>query len=115
MDKPSQELINLVRVIADWAERWGVFEKVYVFGSRVRGDHRPDSDLDIVWVFGGPYPEGAVQRWNDDTAVDDLETRTGLKVHFPRDDDEIERRVMAAARAPYFVVGKVVCVSMPRR
>lgn len=43
----TSELIDLARTLADWAAL-GEPLIVYLFGSRVRGDHRPDSDVDIL-------------------------------------------------------------------
>ena len=43
----SDELVELARGLADWsAAATGL--TIYLFGSRVRGDHRPDSDIDIL-------------------------------------------------------------------
>lgn len=38
---------NLQATVAPLAARYGV-ERVYLFGSRARGDHRPDSDYDFL-------------------------------------------------------------------
>ncbi|MBQ9582613.1 MAG: nucleotidyltransferase domain-containing protein [Synergistaceae bacterium] len=40
------ELEELKKIVAPIAEKRGV-EKVYLFGSRARGDNRPDSDYDF--------------------------------------------------------------------
>jgi hypothetical protein len=37
----------MVATLADWAHP---HITIYLFGSRVRGDHRPDSDVDVVIV-----------------------------------------------------------------
>ena len=37
----------LATVIAEWAEPVLGLRRVFLFGSRVRGDHRPDSDVDL--------------------------------------------------------------------
>lgn len=43
-------------MLADWAESaTPIF--VHLFGSRVRGDHRPDSDVDSFVDIEGPEPE----------------------------------------------------------
>jgi predicted nucleotidyltransferase len=44
--KVRDDTKELARVLADWAAR-SPNAKVYLFGSRVRGDHRSDSDVDI--------------------------------------------------------------------
>lgn len=34
--------------LIEWARSEPIIERVHVFGSRVRGEHRPDSDIDVV-------------------------------------------------------------------
>lgn len=46
---------RVIRDIVSSAERYGV-EKVILFGSRARGDHRSNSDIDIA-VSGGNYDD----------------------------------------------------------
>ncbi len=46
------ELIALARILADWAD--GVSATIYLYGSRVRGDYRPDSDVDIHIAWANP-------------------------------------------------------------
>ena len=41
-------LTELAGIVADWADGCPGVERVFLFGSRVRGDHRPDSDLDLA-------------------------------------------------------------------
>ncbi len=48
---PIVDLNSLANVIAQWADQRPAVEKVYIFGSHVRGDARPDSDLDIAIDF----------------------------------------------------------------
>lgn len=38
---------QLQAVVAPLASQYGV-ERMYLFGSRARGDHRPDSDYDFL-------------------------------------------------------------------
>ena len=40
-------LKTLAGLVADWVDDVPYLRRVYLFGSRVRGDHRPDSDVDI--------------------------------------------------------------------
>jgi predicted nucleotidyltransferase len=42
---------QLRAMLPELAERFGVAE-LGLFGSRIRGDHRPDSDLDVLVTFG---------------------------------------------------------------
>lgn len=43
----TSSLISLARILANWVEPAPGFE-IYLFGSRVRGDNRSDSDVDVV-------------------------------------------------------------------
>jgi len=46
----SDDVVALASVLADWAAGAPGF-KIYLFGSRVRGDHRPDGDVDVSIEF----------------------------------------------------------------
>ena len=43
------KLDEIVEIVNKWAAAHPIIETVYIFGSRVRQDDRPDSDLDITW------------------------------------------------------------------
>ena len=45
----DNELKMNAQTISKWAAEFAHLETVHVFGSRVRGDHRADSDLDIAF------------------------------------------------------------------
>jgi hypothetical protein len=52
MNRPvSDELKKLAHVLADWAAPAPGFT-VYLFGSRVRDDHKPTSDVDVCFQWG---------------------------------------------------------------
>lgn len=42
------DLVQIVAALAQWADRYNVIERIVLFGSRVRGDNRADSDLDVA-------------------------------------------------------------------
>ncbi len=44
---------RLRAMLPELAEKYGVAE-LGLFGSRVRGDHRPDSDADLAVILDGP-------------------------------------------------------------
>ena len=57
----TSEISTIKNVVAPIAARYGV-ERMYLFGSRARGDNRPDSDYDFLissgkihglWEFAG--------------------------------------------------------------
>jgi hypothetical protein len=67
----TTELAELARKLADWAAP-ATGTAVYLFGSRVRGDHKPDSDVDLCVEH--PSPTRADIDWwtantNDDFAA----------------------------------------------
>ena len=41
---------------------------VFLFGSRARGDHRPDSDIDLAVVLHDEH----IDRWNEMKAIRDI-------------------------------------------
>ena len=43
--------IKWVNRLIDWARAHERIDRLYVFGSRARGDNRPDSDIDIMVEF----------------------------------------------------------------
>jgi predicted nucleotidyltransferase len=61
MDK-ADELTKLVLTLAKWLEPAGGF-KAYLFGSRVRGDHRSDSDVDVRIFLMDCKPDAAGTVW----------------------------------------------------
>lgn len=67
---PSQAAIerDLQAFAAAVAHRYGSrLRGVYLFGSRARGDGRPDSDVDVAVVV-----EGAATDWRERGALSDL-------------------------------------------
>jgi predicted nucleotidyltransferase len=50
MCSASQEVRELAKIIADWSASAPDFT-FYLFGSRVRGDHLSDSDVDLHRSF----------------------------------------------------------------
>jgi predicted nucleotidyltransferase len=41
-------LADLASIVAEWAGRERLVQRVWFFGSRVRGQHQPSSDLDVA-------------------------------------------------------------------
>lgn len=39
---------TMAAAVANWASSEPLIRKAYLFGSRVRGAHKPDSDLDVA-------------------------------------------------------------------
>jgi nucleotidyltransferase-like protein len=78
----SDELRKLAAELADWAQGAPGYT-IFVFGSRVRGDHRTDSDLDIYpWLSG--KADNASTRWFTDNEGDNyaaISERLSIRVH----------------------------------
>jgi predicted nucleotidyltransferase len=62
--------------IADFCRRWQITEFA-IFGSALRDDFRPDSDIDVLVTFA---PEAAWTLLDHVTMQDELETIFGRKV-----------------------------------
>ncbi len=60
-DGEGQPYRALAAALADWSAE--TTSKIYLFGSRVRGDHRTDSDVDVVIRFG-EATDGDVEWWS---------------------------------------------------
>ena len=56
LDAHTQEAVRVFRVRLDAASLPPI-SRVLLYGSRARGDHRHDSDVDIVLVFTGARPD----------------------------------------------------------
>jgi predicted nucleotidyltransferase len=73
----DSELKELARVIADWAAS-APSATIYVYGSRVRGDHRSDSDVDIHVAMSSMPGREFVEWWTAENAKDFAELRAKL-------------------------------------
>lgn len=63
-------------MLPELAAKYGVAE-LGIFGSRVRGDNRPDSDLDVLVTF---HPDAKPSLFTLGSIVSDLEDATGVTV-----------------------------------
>jgi hypothetical protein len=81
--------IDLPReAIADFCRRWRITE-LAIFGSALREDFRPDSDVDVLVTFE-PGVHWDFQQWLEMTG--ELETMLGRKV------DLVERRLVEQSK-----------------
>lgn len=51
------------RAIVNWARRHREIKAVYLYGSRARGDNRPDSDIDLAVVMRSGDEDEALGAW----------------------------------------------------
>lgn len=108
----TNELKRLASTLADWAAD-APAATLYVFGSRVRGDHRPDSDLDVIIKWDYAAMDQADRNWwqknmsEDFTAID---AALGARLHFP-DPDPASRQAFTAPEV--YRDRNVICVLLP--
>jgi hypothetical protein len=74
--------------LADFCKRWNISE-VAIFGSALRGDFRPDSDVDVLVSFN---PQAHV------TLFDMVHMQDELKAIFGREVDLVSRRGVENSR-----------------
>ena len=105
------DLRQLAAIIADWANGRSAFE-FYIFGSRVRGTHRPASDVDLIIKYVD-YDRHDDYIWLRNEEAEDFAT---LKASLPGElrileyDEPVARDVLRAAVNPQWTDRNVVCV-----
>ena len=114
---PIDDLKSIANVIAQWADQRPAVERVYIFGSHVRGDARPDSDLDIAIEFVTTLTTEATWDWTRHGQVVGAELKAalgGIEPHLhTQKDDYAWPAIREAAKDPVHTVGKVVCCDTP--
>ena len=113
------ELRRLAEVVAEWCEPATGLEHVYLFGSRVRGDHRPDSDIDLRIFMEEWQPDPAATEWwmhQNESDFEELKAKLPGPLAIHRDTPDLaDAAIRAGAKRPVLKVGKVVCVLTPAR
>jgi predicted nucleotidyltransferase len=119
----DKELGRLAEIIDRWVQPVPGVKEVYLIGSRVRGDHRPDSDLDLrifVEEFEFERDRQTTMWWNEQNETDFAELKSQLlpvrlEIHrdSPEKGDEYIEAVRAGRASPKLKIGKVVCVCTP--
>ena len=61
--RAAVELQALASIVTKWVDEVPGVPAVYLFGSRVRGDHRPDSDVDIRVYLRDWVTDSATAIW----------------------------------------------------
>jgi len=91
---------------------------VYLFGSRVRGDHRPDSDVDVR-VFTNEWIN-LDQRDMDWWVKENQSDFTALKSRLPgplslhrETRDDADPTILQGRKSPILIVRRIVCVWTP--
>jgi hypothetical protein len=124
----NAELAALAETLARWVDPVLGAPTVYLFGSRVRGDHRPDSDVDVRlylqdWTIEEwTYEKGQARNlwWMEQEATRCAELQAQLpgRLDLGRDSmdwtHKVDREIAAARkRGPVLELRKVVCLWTP--
>ena len=114
---PIDDLKSLANMIAQWADQRPAVGQVYIFGSHVRGDARPDSDLDLAIDFVQNLTTEATSDWTQHSQVVDEKLKAALEgtrvsLHTKK-DDAAWPAIFKAARDPVLIVGEVMCCATP--
>ena len=95
--------------IADFCRRWKI-ARLEIFGSVLRDDFRPDSDLDFLFTPGRDFQrEKAYGPWGHDHMAEDLAALLGREVYLiersriEQMDNWIKRRHILQTAAPIYV------------
>ena len=114
----SEELRELADILADWIEPAPDVPEIYFFGSRVRGDARPDSDVDVRLFLDEwrNVSDRTLQWWQEQNEADFAELKSRLpgplalhREQVDGADDDIRK----GRENPGLKVGRVVCVWTP--
>lgn len=117
MDCSKKEIIapleKLTGDVADWADTLPEVSTVYIFGSRVRGDHRQDSDVDlhIEIILGVPFP-----RWGEENRNNFANLRRVLpgELSLHQDANDVALPYIKKGEHKYRC-RKVICVVTPKK
>ena len=115
------DLPALAEAVAMWADEAPGVPSVYVFGSRVGGDHRPDSDVDLcLFQFEWEATSENVDWWIEQGQTDFAQIKALLPgrptIHGIDPRDEGWRWVADARADPsrlVLQVRKAVCLWIP--
>jgi predicted nucleotidyltransferase len=109
----TAELTEFVRILAEWASA-SPGARIYVFGSRVRGEHRPDSDLDVYVEFEG-ITRDELAWWLDHQRdnFQEIQSKLPCKLSLLDPSDPLRQKI---TRAPVAYRDRnVLCVMTPAK
>jgi hypothetical protein len=124
----TAELEALAEILAQWVDEIPGVPAVYLFGSRVRGDHRPDSDVDVrlyldEWFPNTPnWSEDQKTRcwWAEQEGTNYAELKDALAellsgpLHVHREQkDDADAAIRTGMKNPVLVCRKAICVWTP--
>jgi len=113
-------LLALAEVLADWIKPAPGVPAVYLFGSRVRGDHQPDSDVDVR-LFLNEWRNLTtidLEWWGEQNETDFAVLKSllpgPLSLHREQTDDA-DPAIRSRRLNPVLIIDRVVCVWTPAR
>lgn len=104
------DLPRLAEILSDWSS--GTTFIIYLFGSRVRGDHRSDSDVDVLIPIPDSPTDFDVDWWgrhNRDFFAE-IDARLPGKLHILENDEPLAPKIIEAAQNPIYRDRNVICV-----
>jgi predicted nucleotidyltransferase len=112
MTNAADELGSTMRAVADWS-RGTKGLRFYVYGSRVRGDHRQDSDVDVYVRITTGVSDATVEWWTEQNRADFAELKQALpgRLELLDGPDSLKQAIIASP--PYRVMGDVIAVWLP--
>ena len=79
----SQEYTDrLALEVALQVHRSAGAKQTFLFGSRARGDHRPDSDIDVLVITAAAQPDGWLERLCRAGGVDPMDAAGAIPDDF---------------------------------
>ncbi|ACL57549.1 nucleotidyltransferase domain-containing protein [Methylobacterium nodulans] len=116
----TEDAHAIVRILNQWADEGGTcLQRIYLFGSTVRGDPNP-GDIDVrIFKDRDVQPEDAagIMWWLNQEATDFPELRQRL----PRtlsmilwNNADADPFIIRGAADPIYTEGRVICVLTPR-
>ena len=116
----SAELTDLAEILADWIKPAPGVPAVYLFGGRVRGDHRSDSDVDVR-LFLNEWKNLTtvdMEWWGEQNTTDFAVLKSRLpgplSLHREQTDDA-DAAIRSGRQNPVLTVDRVVCVWTPAK
>ena len=113
----NDELKILAEILAEWIDPAPGIPAIYLFGSRVRGDHRPDSDVDVrLYLDEWNVCETTRVWWQRQNETDFAELKARLpgplSIHREK-EDRADNDIRRGRTNPVLVIRRVVCVWTP--
>jgi hypothetical protein len=118
----TDELRHLAETLAQWADKTPGLRVVHLFGSRVRGDHQPDSDVDLCIFPNELADDNETTSWwtgQNTSSFGGLKSKlraAGVhgRLHVHRDPfDEVTAAISRGEAKCVLTVRKVCCLLMP--